>query len=41
MLYVDGGNESALRVYRSLAFETHRRDRAYAREVAGSARMGQ
>jgi len=41
MLYVDGANEPALRLYRSLGFETHRRDRAYAREVVGSARMGQ
>ncbi|MGQ0804608.1 MAG: mycothiol synthase [Actinomycetota bacterium] len=40
MLYVDGANESALRLYRSLGFETYRRDRAYAREVAPSATMG-
>jgi mycothiol synthase len=41
MLYVDGANEPALRLYRSLGFEAHRRDRAYAREVAPSATMGQ
>ena len=40
MLYVDGANEPALRLYRSLGLETHRRDRAYAREVAPSATMG-
>lgn len=40
MLYVDGANEPALRLYRSLGFETRRRDRAYAREVAPSATMG-
>ncbi|HUF84920.1 MAG TPA: mycothiol synthase [Acidimicrobiia bacterium] len=40
MLYVDGTNEPALRLYRSLGFEPHRRDRAYAREVAPSATMG-
>jgi len=40
MLYVDGANEPALRLYRSLGFETYRRDRAYAREVAPSATMG-
>jgi mycothiol synthase len=40
MLFVDGANEPALRLYRSLGFETHRHDRAYAREVAPSARMG-
>jgi len=41
MLYVDGANEPALRLYRSLGFETERRDRAYARDVAPSATMGQ
>lgn len=40
MLYVDGANEPALRLYRSLGFETKRRDRAYARNVAPSATMG-
>jgi mycothiol synthase len=34
MLFVDGDNESALRLYESLGFTTHRRDRAYEREVA-------
>lgn len=41
MLYVDGANEPALRLYRSLGFDIHRRDRAYARDVAPSATMGQ
>lgn len=34
MLFVDGDNEAAIRLYESLGFTTHRRDRAYAREVA-------
>jgi mycothiol synthase len=34
MLFVDGENESALRLYASLGFTTHRVDRAYEREVA-------
>ena len=34
MLFVDGENEAALRLYESLGFTIHRRDRAYEREVA-------
>jgi mycothiol synthase len=33
MLFVDGDNGAALRLYESLGFTTHRRDRAYEREV--------
>ncbi len=33
MLFVDGANEPALRLYASLGFHTHRTDRAYWREV--------
>ena len=40
MLFVDGANDPALGLYRSLGFEVHRRDRAYAREVLPSATMG-
>jgi mycothiol synthase len=34
MLFVDGANTPAVRLYESLGFTTYRRDRAYAREVA-------
>ena len=34
MLFVDGDNEAAIRLYESLGFTTHRRDRAYERVVA-------
>jgi mycothiol synthase len=36
MLFVDGDNEAALRLYASLGFTTHRLDRSYEREVAPS-----
>jgi mycothiol synthase len=34
MLFVDGDNQAALRLYESLGFTIHRRDRAYERDVA-------
>ncbi len=34
MLFVDGANEAAVRLYQSLGFETYRLDRAYSHEVA-------
>ncbi len=36
MLFVDGANEAAVNLYRSIGFETFRRDRAYVREVASA-----
>jgi mycothiol synthase len=33
MLYVDGANDAATGLYRSLGFETHRMDRAYSRPL--------
>ncbi|MGH9050086.1 MAG: mycothiol synthase [Acidimicrobiia bacterium] len=36
MLFVDGANTAAVRLYELLGFTTHRRDRAYAREIAST-----
>jgi mycothiol synthase len=36
MLFVDGANDAAVHLYESLGFTTHRRDRAYEREVDAS-----
>jgi mycothiol synthase len=35
MLFVDGSNEPAMRLYDAIGFRTHRIDRAYGREVPG------
>jgi mycothiol synthase len=35
MLYVDGANRAARRMYESIGFRTHRVDRAFARDVPG------
>lgn len=40
MLYVDGGNDRAIALYRSLGFATDHVDRAYVREVAPVAPAG-
>ena len=36
MLFVDGANAAAVHLYESLGFTTHRRDRAYEREIGPS-----
>jgi mycothiol synthase len=36
MLFVDGANAAAVHLYESLGFTTHRRDRAYGREIGPS-----